>query len=225
MRICAISDTHNYPIDELPEADILLVAGDVTNQGTIPEISRFNEYCKNNLHKYTYGIYVTPGNHDWLAQKHPAMCEELLDSCNLLIDESVSIQGLNFYFSPWTPWFFDWAFNFNENDIQQATEHWARIPDDTHVLITHGPPRSILDRTPDRYDHMGRNVGCGPLLYRTLDLEELRLHVFGHIHHSANSYEKHGNKVYANVSLCNERYQPINKAFLADVTPTSITVV
>jgi hypothetical protein len=46
-------------------------------------------------------------------------------------------MGYKFYGSPYTPAFCEWAFQLNETD---AIEKWKKIPEDTEILITHGPP-------------------------------------------------------------------------------------
>jgi len=51
---------------------------------------------------------------------------------------------------------------------------------DTEILITHGPPYGVLDLT-----RRGKRAGCESLLERLDKLDELRLHVFGHIHEAA----------------------------------------
>lgn len=56
---------------------------------------------------------------------------------------------------------------------------YAGVPDETEILITHGPPLSMLDRSMDN-DH---RVGCDNLFERLQDgLPSLKLHVVGHVH-------------------------------------------
>lgn len=220
MKICCVSDTHCHPLIKFPEADLLVISGDFTMNGTEGEFELFNDQCKQIIDKYKYGIYACPGNHDFLAQRNRHLAEDILTHCNLLIDEAVTIENLNFYFSPWTPWFFDWAFNFEEQNTEQANRCWAGIPDDTHVLITHGPPRKIRDHTPDHYNHMGRNVGCGALFNRIQKLPNLLLHTFGHIHADRGVLIRPNIKnttIFCNASICNEQYQPINKPYVIDI--------
>ena len=42
-----------------------------------------------------------------------------------------------------TPRFGPWA--FAHENAAEARAEWARIPMDVDVLITHGPPRGVLD--------------------------------------------------------------------------------
>jgi hypothetical protein len=51
------------------------------------------------------------------------------------------------------------------------------IPDDTDVLITHGPPHGVLDAAMD-----GFLCGCEELLDAVTTRVKPRLHIFGHIH-------------------------------------------
>jgi len=62
----------------------------------------------------------------------------LLTNCTYLEDSSVTIEGYKIHGSPWTPEFCGWAFMLeNEKDMLKK---WKMIPDDTDILITHGPP-------------------------------------------------------------------------------------
>jgi len=121
-----------------------------------------------------------------------------------LQDSGCEIEGVKFWGSPWQPWFFDWAFNLERGE--QLRRKWALIPDDTDVLITHGPPAGILDLCPD-----GRRVGCGDLRLRVEQIEPMA-HIFGHIHHSAGQVEPLvGRRTrFINAAICDESYLPTN---------------
>ena len=60
------------------------------------------------------------------------------------------INGIKFYGSPWQNWFYSWAFNFPESDLDDgetvATRKYSQIPDDVNVLISHGPPYNFGDK-------------------------------------------------------------------------------
>ena len=47
-----------------------------------------------------------------------ADCKQLVElissSCIYLNDSSVELFGYKIFGSPWTPWFYDWAFNLSE---------------------------------------------------------------------------------------------------------------
>ncbi|HEX8247651.1 MAG TPA: metallophosphatase domain-containing protein, partial [Pyrinomonadaceae bacterium] len=195
-----LSDTHNRNEQiKVPGGDILIHAGDATTRGTIDEIVLFNEWFAALPHRHK--IFVA-GNHDWLFETDNRIARKLLsDEIIYLQDSAVEIEGLKIYGSPWQPWFFDWAFNLPRGE--PLAEKWKLIPDDTEILITHGPPFGILDFPPD-----GFSVGCERLRRRVEEIR-LKLHIFGHIHHSYGTEEKFGVK-FVNASVCDEAYEPTN---------------
>ena len=90
--------------------------------------------------------------------------------------------------SPYTPAFGDWAFAYGHNEDRfsapdqsvgdaNANAFVAKnpIPDEVDIVMTHGPPKGILDRCPQG------NVGCEKLL-RVLHRVKPVMHCFGHIH-------------------------------------------
>jgi Icc-related predicted phosphoesterase len=107
------------------------------------------------------------------------------------------VFGLKVWGSPWQPRFFDWAFNLDRGPDLAAK--WALVPDDTDILITHGPPVGILDRT-----FRGTETGCADLLAR-VKVVKPRLHLFGHIHEAAGVVET-PDTLFVNASIGTERF-------------------
>ena len=58
----------------------------------------------------------------------------------------------------------------------RQSRNYARIPEDTDILITHSPAYGILD-----FDD-GINYGSEEILHRLPSLPNLKAHLFGHIH-------------------------------------------
>jgi len=208
-RIVCLSDTHNCNEQiAVPDGDILIHAGDATITGTIDEIVKFNKWFTNLPHLIK--IFVA-GNHDWLFETNNNYARALLSRELIYLQDSfVEIEGLKIYGSPWQPRFFDWAFNLNRG--QELAEKWELIPDDTDILITHGPPFGILDEVPRKY--WVENTGCEELIKK---IEEIRpkLHIFGHIHCGYGTGEKFGVK-FINASNCDESYEPTNQPIVID---------
>jgi Icc-related predicted phosphoesterase len=140
------------------------------------------------------------GNHDFLFEVDPAAAAELLSEYDIhyLNDICATIEGINFLGSPITPYFHNWAFNRISNEIGK---HWDMIPEGTDVLITHGPPKGILDFT--HYDK--EHVGC-PLLREKVRMIKPKVHVFGHIHEARGIQEEDGT-TFINASVVTLRYQ------------------
>jgi predicted phosphodiesterase len=205
MRIVCLSDTHNlHGRLDVPEGDVLLHAGDFTGRGTVREVEAFGAFLAALPH---HDKIIVAGNHDFLFERDNERARKLLGDVTYLEDSGVSIGGLEFWGSPWQPWFHDWAFNLPPGEA--LAEKWALVPDSVDVLVTHGPPRDVLDETFD-----GRHVGCEELA-RALERIRPRLHLFGHIH-EAYGVEKTGQTLSVNACNCNLRYRLANPPVVLD---------
>ncbi len=208
-RVTFISDTHNYQSKiKIPDSDILIHAGDATGRGSIPEVSAFLNWLSQQSAKHK--IYVS-GNHDFLFERDPSLSRMLLSeypSVTYLKDSLIDIMGLKIFGSPWTPRFYDWAFNADEAKL---TEVWSAIPSNIDILITHGPPYQILDKTEEE-----DNVGCKILLHEIQSRVRPRYHVFGHIHEGY-GVKVIGETTFINASSCNIRYRPVNPPITLDI--------
>ncbi|HND88343.1 MAG TPA: metallophosphatase domain-containing protein, partial [Saprospiraceae bacterium] len=142
MRLVFISDTHSqHGSLQVPEGDVLLHCGDFSKRGELDEVGRFLEWFGAQPHLYKVLI---AGNHDFLAEEQPDVFASLVpEGVIYLNDSGCRIEGVHIWGSPIQPWFFDWAFNRRRGpDIRR---HWDLIPEDTDILLTHGPPYGILD--------------------------------------------------------------------------------
>lgn len=207
MKLVFTSDTHGLHDrlwHEIPEGDVLIHCGDVSNYGTAAQISDFIGWFTGLPHKHK--IFIA-GNHDFgLEKKSPLIVEAikgLPENVHYLEDSGVTINGVTFWGMPWTPEFYDWAFmTYNP---EEAASKVSKIPEDTEVLITHGPPRGVLDLVV----YGGKNVGCVELASRLISLPNVKVHAFGHIHETYGVKHAHG-RIYINASFCNLRYTPSN---------------
>lgn len=199
MRIVFIADTHNYT-PELPSGDILVHAGDATMNGTIEELERFDAWLGTLNFKH---ILFTPGNHDFCLERN----KDVLINAMTLVNEGIIVNGFVFWASPYSPKFGDWAFMKSENDL---VDIWSRIPDRIDILITHGPPRGMLDRAIS-----GENVGSQSLLERVREVKP-KIHIFGHIHETYGIHNNRGVR-YINASVLNEYYQNVNEPIAINI--------
>lgn len=191
MKIFAISDTHAAHRDiVVPEGDVFIFAGDMSvfNKNIMNYID-FNNWLGEIPCRYKI---VIAGNHDVIFQRNKDKVKEIFTNCIYLQDESVVIDGFKFYGSPWQPEFGGWAFNL-QRGIRLA-ETWKRIPEDTDVLITHGPPKQICDW------NGSEEVGCEDLLKRVFEVKP-KLHIFGHIHQSRGKFKYLGKTLFVNVAM------------------------
>jgi Icc-related predicted phosphoesterase len=211
MRFVAISDTHNLQAHgpEIPDGDVLLHAGDMTGKGSILEIRKAATWLASLPHKHKV---VIAGNHDFGFENQPTDAEAVMREHDLtyLRDSGTEIDGIRIWGSPWQPQFCDWAFNIREPE--KLREKWDLIPDDTHILMTHGPPFGHGDLT-----ERGPAVGCRELL-AAIQRVKPDVHVFGHIHEGYGC-TREGDTVCVNASICTLHYDPLNAPIVFDVTP------
>lgn len=221
IKIACISDTHTqHNAVDIPECDILIHAGDWSYTGKTIDVSEldywFGKLKKKGLVKEVVAI---AGNHDWIAETNPSLTKSLFTNCIYLNEEPAEVMGLKFYGSPVQPEFHNWAFNRKRG--AELARHWAKIPDDTQVLVTHGPPWGILDKVwYQPYNKLtGPDpLGCEELMKRVDQLEHLKLHVFGHIHDSNGQYiDQATGKIFVNAAICSEEYQPTQKIHLIEL--------
>jgi Icc-related predicted phosphoesterase len=210
MKATIVSDTHTKHRElDLPGGDILIHAGDFMSSGrNLDELTDFLNWIE--VQDYKHKIFIA-GNHDRLLEDGgEAVINIIADaypSVTYLQDSSVTINGINFYGSPWTPEFMGWAFA-TQNDAE-AEEKWSQIPDNTDVLITHGPAYGYLDeiKTPLRPGMTPGHLGC-PVLAKRIEEINPKLHICGHIH-SSNGMLDGYNEVttYINASCLGEDYK------------------
>ena len=199
ISIVAISDTHGFHESiDIPEGDILIHAGDLTWHGELGEVKEFNDFLGGLPHPVKI---VVAGNHDFCFESDPEGCRNQLTNAIYLQDQAVTVEGIHFYGSPWQPWFYDWAFNLQRGPEIRAK--WDLIPEDTDVLITHGPPFSHGDRT-----IKGEHVGCQDLL-EVVELIQPKVHIFGHIHEGY-GLTRNEHTTFINASICGVSYRPKN---------------
>ncbi len=177
MRLTIISDTHGlHDQVKIEPCDVLIHCGDCTNDAGRANLRNFLQWFEK---QDAPRKILIAGNHDWAFEKWSLlaklMVKEVAPSVTYLEDDEVTIDGVKFYGSPITPTYFDWAFNRERGE--RIRRYWDMIPHDTNVLITHGPPKGILDWNPRDKFH----CGCEDLLNKVVEVSP-KLHCFGHIH-------------------------------------------
>lgn len=215
MRLVCISDTHSLhnEMPPLPEGDVLIHAGDCTRSGSLSQIDEFTQWM--GAQHYAHKILIA-GNHDFCFDKSfsdPTVPRKMCmhNGITYLCGESASVQGVNFFGFPWQPIHRNMAFNAEECELERRLN---RVPDDTHVLVTHGPALRIFDYIPEECAH----VGCYALAQRIEQLNELRAHICGHIHESYGFAVRESDGIkFANASTCNARYRPVNPPIIIDL--------
>lgn len=209
MKLVLISDTHGqHKKFTIPDGDVLIFAGDMMTSGRDHfEVISFNKWIGTLPHPHKI---VIAGNHDRIFETNPSYARGLLTNATYLENSGCEIDGVKFWGSPYTPAFCNWAFNSTSEELKH---HWSLIPNDTDVLVTHGPPWSCLDKAHPTHEHLG-----DPVLHDRLIEVCPKLHVFGHIHGSGSKGVRDLSGLWhVNASLVNEAYAPVNKPIVVDL--------
>lgn len=185
MKILHISDTHTFhsmmPEDRFLGIDVVIHSGDCSNRmDTVRnsiEVINFIEWYENVPVKHK--IYVA-GNHDTSIERRLVTKKDFEDTGIIYLEnEEITIDGVKFWGSPHTPTFGDWAFMKQRHKLDRV---WQAIPEDTDVLIVHGPPKGVRDLSFNRAGEL-EMCGCSALTKRCWALKDtLKLVAFGHIH-------------------------------------------
>ncbi|KAK7046907.1 Ser thr protein phosphatase [Favolaschia claudopus] len=206
-RFVLLSDTHAQRCD-VPDGDVLLHSGDLTQHGTLQELKLTMEWLYALPHRLKI---IIAGNHDSVVHREwyeanwdglflhrskdgPEPAEEVLEllkgpravAANIvyLQDEQYKFKvwengkEWSVYGSPWSPYWGDWAFGYEREDGEALISRFPK----TDILLTHGPPKNILDFTNGK-----DRAGCSDLLAALPRLKP-RLHVFGHIHEARGAH-------------------------------------
>jgi Icc-related predicted phosphoesterase len=235
MRITLISDTHTKQLEllwdktDLPGGDLLIHTGDIMNSGY--NVKDITEFCKwfDSLTQYDAKVFIA-GNHDRMFQMSPERAMMEVNSykwIDYLQDEEMSLyfdgpngdtpeENVKIYGSPWQPEFYNWAFNLPRMG-EELKAKWAAIPEDTDILLTHGPAQGHLDTSGPPYNEP--LLGCELLAARIEEIKP-KIHVCGHIH-GGYGYKFHNGTHFFNASILNERYDYVNKPFTFDWNPVT----
>ncbi|KAJ0419081.1 Metallo-dependent phosphatase-like protein [Aspergillus carlsbadensis] len=203
-RFVCVSDTHGYSPSEagfkLPPGDVLIHAGDLTNQGSKSELQKTMNWIA--AADYEVKIVIC-GNHDITLDKafyaenkerfhnkhleDPKECMDVVTSASpsiiFLKHQSALVRlskanGPNTVFkifgSPYSQCDGNWAFLYESGEAEKL---WRQIPLDTDIVVTHMPPHGHCDKI------SGSPMGCRALR-RNLNRVRPLLAVCGHIHES-----------------------------------------
>lgn len=161
LRVVCLSDTHNAHRDlQLPAGDVLIHAGDFTQFGKEEHASDFNDWLGEQPHKIKL---VVLGNHENNSSWN-SRAPEILSNATLLRQsefelavsdgQSLKVFGTDFF----------WP-------CPSGNPYFDQIPEDTDILIAHGPAKGCADGT----------KGC-PALLKAVECRHLQLVVSGHVH-------------------------------------------
>ncbi|RZU41344.1 metallophosphatase domain-containing protein [Edaphobacter modestus] len=209
IRIVCISDTHGQHRKlKVSAGDVLIHAGDFMLSGRrLEEIVDFDDWLETLPHRHKI---VVAGNHDLLFEAYPELAQARLKNARYLENAGAEVLGLRIWGSPIQPTFHNWAFNVDRGAA--IRRYWKKIPANTDVLITHGPPFETLDKA----NILGSHLGCEELA-KVVSKIKPRLHVFGHIHGGYGKEAADGSTTFVNCAVVDERYVLAHAPIVVDL--------
>ena len=231
MKIVAMSDLHGF-MPEIPECDLLLIAGDVC-----PDFSRgarigenvdvdkrserqwnwFKQVFIPYLERYKFDkCLMTWGNHDWIGEELGVEGQGVYGvgdkkDIDVVVDELVEYQGLKIWMTPWSNQFMEWAFMKPHAEL---AEKYVAIPEDVDIVVSHQPPYGCGDWYLNPNEGMPvvwefQHIGSSELRYKIEELKP-KMVVCGHLHGGFGRYEIDDTVVW-NVSVLDENYRLVNR--------------
>lgn len=227
MKIWCISDTHAFHEELIvPQGiDMIIHSGDFSNPKSpalnLNEATNFLVWF-DNIKEVKYKLFIC-GNHDTSFEANLIRKKDIKQfypSITYLFHETIEIEGIKIFGSPYTPEFNGWAFNVKRAKL---FNYWEQIEEGTDIVITHGPPMGVLDLC-SRQDGSGyEQVGCRSLM-KHIERVKPKYHIFGHVH-SEKGIHNSGTKtisgletVFVNASMLELRSnQKVNNGFVIEI--------
>lgn len=223
MKIAVTSDLHGY-LPDIEECDILCICGDICPASD--HSKGFQEsWIKDEFISWVKdvpakSIVFVAGNHDfYFENKSQGDFEYFPDKLYYLCNESIDLfyedRAIKIFGTPYCKRFGNWAFM---KDYLFLINRYNEIPEKCDIVLSHDAPNiaglgTILD---EDFYACGENVGNSWLADAIL--QKRPLYAFcGHIHSGQHEMQRIDDTQMANVSLCNEFYQPVNKVLYVEI--------
>jgi hypothetical protein len=205
MDIVILGDTHGFHPD-VPDGEILIHTGDFTQGwGGRDQVKDVAKWLGDMPHPHKF---LVGGNHDGSLFTHDEQCRAILwvHGIAYLCHQAAMVGDIKIWGSPYHPQF---AGVFGKTRAELSLI-WESVDPDIDILITHGPPLYVLDTNGMEPEHLG-----DPELNYLVQRWAPKFHAFGHIHGGYGMFKGLLTNFY-NVSVCNERYEPVNPVTVVD---------
>lgn len=233
MLVRATSDIHGILPIINDTCDLFIIAGDISPLKIQGNMSLMEQWLFEDFSNWIESIPVelvimTPGNHDFWFERNmgTVMIKNLEDRCGgklkILINEYFEVWDtkcdiphlVKIWGTPYCHIFGNWPFMRSEESLEK---HFAKIPHDLDILISHDPPFGVTDV--DVIMHGGLHKGHLGNYELQKRIEEVKPHwvVCGHIHTGQHYPQVYCDTNYVNVSLLNESYKPYFDIFTFNI--------
>ena len=227
VKILAISDIHDefaaFAPETLPDADVCLIAGDLTNYGmrgewqlsgedreifatalqagktdsiwAASEMTRAKHWLQEMARRYP--IFWIPGNHD-IGVKPDTFGD--IPNCVCLLETLKTFGGFRMFGVSMTPCYDSpylakmWDYMTADRNVEQAAFDFEPVD----IVVSHGPPYDCVDGGMKLLNGERPRLGS-PALRAYIERHAPRLVICGHIH-EANGVDRIGETLIVNVA-------------------------
>lgn len=233
MKIIAISDLHGYLPTIEEQADIMLIAGDISPLRIQGSKVLMQEWMEEEFIPWinelkVEKVFLVAGNHCFYFQgisKSKILLLEketnyklkyLKNETTTYIDENG--ESWTIFGTPYCHIFGNWPFMLSEEAL---AEKFKEIPEEVDIIISHDPPYGVGFHDCNLQKAYSRSTGPEHLgnkpLREQLEKTKFKLGVFGHIHSSDHNPTEFRGATVVGVSLLDEYYQPTYKPFIIEL--------
>lgn len=233
LKIVATSDLHGTLPKDMPDGDILCIAGDIVpleyQSDALKSVAWFIQDFTPWTDSLPYKkVLLVPGNHDFMFQdfrlgekysgaelmKRIFLQHKGEHKIVLLCDSSFEYEGRRFYGTPWIPDLTGWAFYADHDKLVMKFDNLPRRCD---VVISHAPARVGYQGTVMQQGwNFSRDFGCQELADAVKD-RQVGWVISGHVHSGNHNVETIDGTHFVNVSLKDENYRPTYEPFTFEI--------
>jgi len=205
MKLLPLSDIHgkwdilDYVRDEIPTEyyDVVTITGDVWEGSLVDGVNEI----KNFQEAIGKPIVMIQGNHDFWR----GSIFDNVDDVHLLHNESVEINGVSFYGTPYTVNFMNWNWMSDEETLYDV---WSKnVPDKVDVLLSHGPPHGYCDNCNQPvYGNTADSTLGSASLRKVIEEKDIKYVFCGHIHTGDRVRKMECGTMVYNASCVDESY-------------------
>ncbi len=208
MIIQPLSDLHGH-LPEIPDCDLLLLAGDVCPSKPAELQLRWldTEFRAwlDALRQRNILVVGIAGNHCFVFEQLPDNVRHLDLPWTYLQDSACEVSGLKIWGTPWVPNLKNWAFCTTDRQLSARAD---LIPDDTDIILCHTPPYGGAGYNFDLTDPQHGSVHAGDIaINHAIKRVQPYYVVCGHIHEARGIYPFGPFTTIINASYLDRNYQ------------------
>lgn len=220
MKVCCLSDLHGtlLQVEEFEPCELVCICGDIVPLNIQGNYQKSMQWLKDNFKTWCESlpcdkVIFIAGNHDLVAHNEDFMHSVFPkdEKVTYLFHESYvytskSGEEYSIFGTPYCKLFGNWAFMEIDETLERL---YADIPENLDILLTHDQPYGWGDVILDNVVwNTGHHIGNKPLVKAIL-AKQPKYQFNGHLHSCQHGLIEIGDTKHYNVSIKNERYEPV----------------